>query len=564
MNKIPRYKYGLSIFIIVLLGLICYSNTLYNGFVWDDNLLVLDNLYIKDFSHILDIFTKNLYQGTKEGQVNFYRPLQNILLLFSYQFWKANSFGYHLVNVLLHIANAILIYVLILNLFKKQTVSLLASLFFVSHPIHTQAVAYISGAADLLATFFILMSFYFFIRFINNSKPKSNYIISLILFTLAILSKEFSVIYPFILLCYVFIFVDTNKKKETLKNTYLFFVSILAYFILRYFLGLNKIDIQIEGIGFYSRALTFLIVFVKYIKLFILPFPLYPERILVYANSIRDPYVLMSLAAFLSFLFLIRRTYNKSKEIFFGLAWFLIAIIPVSNAFVPINAQMAEHWLYFPSIGLFISVSLILNSFFVIPNKQKRFILYFLIFTVILFYSSLTARQNQIWRDEKTLYNHILKYSPKSARIHYNLANVYRGEKQIDKAIIAYNKSLDLKPNYVGAHNNLGNLYDEIGEHDKAVEKFKKSLNIRPNYVAYNSLGIAYCNKGLCHLAIEQYNKAIELNPDSANAYTNLGNAYFKLGKIEEAKKAWKKALRLDPALKYLEENITAINKVKK
>lgn len=553
----------MSIFAIILLGLLCYSNAVNNDFVWDDKSLVLDNIYIKNFNHAKDIFTTNLYHGTEGEQSNFYRPLQNILLLFNYQFWKTNPFGYHLVNILLHIANAILVYVLVLNLFKKHTVSLLASLFFVSHPLHTQAVTYIAGAADVLATFFILASFYFFIKFANSPKIKPNYIISLILFILALLSKEFAIIYPFILLCYVHVFVDIDKKKEIFKKTYLFFIVILVYFVLRCFLGLNKIGIYTEDIGFYSRTLTFFIVFVKYIKLFILPFPLHPDRMLVYINSIHDSYVLISLTAFLFFIYLILKTYSKQKEIFFGLSWFLIALIPISNIFVPINAQMADHWLYFPSIGLFISVSLILNSSLRIFHRQKRYVMYFLIFVVITFYSLLTIRQNRVWKDDKTLYTHILKYSPKSARIHYNLGELYRQDGEFNKAITKYNIALDIKPDYISAYNNLGNLYDEMREHDKAIEEFKKSLNVKPNYIAYNSLGIAYYNKGLWDLAIDQYSKAIELNQDSPTPYVNMGNAYYQKGDIDNAESAWRIALKLDPSNEVVSTNLKLLKVTK-
>lgn len=563
MKMMLRHKHIVTVPVIALLGLVCYFNALHNGFVWDDKSLVLDNQYIKDFSHIPDIFTKNLYQGTEGEQSNFYRPLQNILLLFSYQFWKTNSFGYHLLNVLLHIVNAILVYVVVSRLFKDRIIPSLTSLFFVSHPIHTQAVTYISGAADLLATFFILLSLYYFIRSANDTQSNSNYVISLVLFVLALLSKEFSVVYPLMLLGYVYAFVESGKKKKIFKNTYPFFILTLAYLVLRYFLGLNEI-IQAENVSFYSRTLTFFVAFIKYIRLFIFPFPLHPERMLVYADSIRNAYVAMSFVAFLSFLFLIFKTYNKSKNVFFCLAWFIIAIIPFSNVFIPINAQMADHWLYFPSIGLFILLSLALDNLRTRLNMQKRRSLYFLIFVIITLYSSLTIRQNRFWRNEETLYNHILQYSPKSARIHYNLGDLYRQRGQFDGAIVQYKMALDINPGYIWAHNNLGNLYDEIGEHEKAIEEFKKSVKIKPNYIAYNSLGITHYNRGLWLLAIKQYNKAIELNPQAAKPYLNLGNAYYKLEKLNEAKKAWKKALQINPALKHIEENLKALERTEK
>jgi tetratricopeptide (TPR) repeat protein len=586
----------LPIGIIIFAGVICYTNALFNGFVWDDRALVLENTYIKDFKHISYIATKNLYDGREGGQkTNFYRPLQGILLLLSYQLFGTNPFGYHFINIFIHIVNAILIYLFVFALFKKRTAAFLSGLIFVVHPINTEAVTYVSGIADPLATLFILLSFLSFIKFANNPKSQWYYLKSMILFLLAILSKESSVIYPFILLCYVYLFIS-EKKIDMLKRTLFFFVLIAAYLVIRYFLDIKSAEHVIANANFFSRLLTFFIVFVKYIYLLIIPVPLHMERIMTYVNSFWNLRVLPSIVIFIVFLFLVFKTFTKFRKISFGLLWFLIALIPVLNIFIPLNAQMAEHWLYLPSIGIFMSLSLIVDQFLAMTNNRKRRICYYGIFCLMIFYSFLTIRQNQQWKNERTFYNYTLKYSPRSAKTYYNigglykldgklndaineykkaldvnpcyveainnLGNVYRIEGKLNDAVNEYNKAIAIDPRYIEAINNLGNTYAEMGNDDKAIEEFKKSIDVQPNYIAFNSLGLSYYAKKQWDIAIEQYKKAIEINSLSSKPYINLGNAHYAKGDINNAVLAWERALKLDPSNSVIATNLKLLKRV--
>ena len=146
----------LSVILIILLGFAAYGNSFNNEFVWDDKNLIGNNAYIKDLSHMLSIFSKDLGAGSGK-EYNAYRPVQLITYVIDYSLWKLNVRGYHLTNILLHICVALGIYCLINVLFHNNFLSLLTGSFYVVHPIHTEAVTYISGRADSLALLFMLL-----------------------------------------------------------------------------------------------------------------------------------------------------------------------------------------------------------------------------------------------------------------------------------------------------------------------------------------------------------------------------------------------------------------------
>ena len=200
------------IVLVFLLGIGLYANTFGNSFVWDDELLVIRNGYIKDWSHFPEIFKINLFHSiSRKG--NYYRPLQSLSLLFDYSLWGLRPFGYHLTNVLLHIANAVIIYFLIGMISRSRRISLLTALLFLVHPIHTQAVTYISGRADPLAAFFFLLAFYLYVKSVALNKL-APYLGSLLFFLLALLSKEAALIFPLTLLLYEFSFAALSSSAE--------------------------------------------------------------------------------------------------------------------------------------------------------------------------------------------------------------------------------------------------------------------------------------------------------------------------------------------------------------
>ena len=202
----------LAVGLIIILGLIAYANSFSNPFMWDDENLIVTNPYIKNIQLVKNLFTKDLAFGTQFS--NFYRPLQSLSFELDYYLWGLNPFGFHLTNLLLHIACALVIYFLFCLIFPAaKSIGLITALLFLVHPIQTEAVTYISGRADPQASLFMLLSIFFYIKHSLKTRPKNRpYLLaSVVCFILALLSKETALILPLLILLFELCFLRDSS-----------------------------------------------------------------------------------------------------------------------------------------------------------------------------------------------------------------------------------------------------------------------------------------------------------------------------------------------------------------
>jgi tetratricopeptide (TPR) repeat protein len=443
----------------------------------------------------------------------------------------------------------------------------MVGLLFLVHPENSTVVNYISSRADSQAALFILLSLYLFVRYASLSHSGIIYLAgSLMSFILALLSKELAIILPFLLLATIpFI---SNGKKDILKKTTPFFIVLGIYALLR----LTLLNFPSAGSGMAPslciRLLTTAESFTRLIGLLFIPLKIHIEKSIPYSSGLVQATTLSSLAILSAvgiFALWVRR---YSKVCFFGLIWFFISLMPMANI-VPINATMADHWLYLPCIGLFLSVIGGSADFIERFNVRRRGLfrasalcLYVLI---VIIFSSLTIKQNGIWRDPLTFYRLALEYSPNSYRAHNEIGIIYLHQDRFDMAIPEFKEAVSLNPQFDQAYDNLGVAYDKKGEPKKAIAQYKKALKIKPgNPKIYNNLGNAYNKMNRFDEAIGAYQKALRLAPDFRAVYNNLGVVYYKKGMYKETEKYWNKALELDPNDKSVRDNIRVLEGTKK
>ena len=566
----PRKTILLSAFLIIILGLSVYANTLNNKFVWDDNALVVSNPYIKGWANVGNIFTEDVGAGSGK-EFYFYRPLPMMTYLIDYSLWGLNPKGYHLTNIAWHVMAALALYWFLILLFRDNTLSLVTSVFFVVHPIHTEVVTYISGRSDALLLFFILMSFIFYIKHLRQSGAKF-YIGMVLCYTAAIFSKESGLILPVLLLLYHYTFKERVKLKGFLS-----IVGIAGFYIALRLTLLKGILSEMPQVGpALQRVPGFFVAITNYIRLLLLPFDLhmeYGQRLF----SPLEPKVFVGMAIILSTVYVLRR-YHCNKTVIFSVLWFFISILPVSNIY-PLNAYMAEHWLYLPSIGFFLILAE--GSRALYQRKRTKGMVVACLISLFVLYSYQTVKQNTFWKDSVSFYTRTLRYVPDSYKANHNLGLVYFGmgkhqeaialyQKAIetkpdskivynhlgsaysavgnkDEAITAFQKAIGLDPKFAPAYYNLGNAYSSIGEKERAISMFKMAIRFKAEYAAaYNNLGAAYADIGKNEAAISAYEKAIALNPNDADAYSNLGVIYASIGQIENAINLFKKATEID------------------
>lgn len=613
MNRIKK----LGFILIFAVSFCIYSNTLKNGFVMDDKNIIVGSKLIKKkgISEIfLQPYWRTSYQKPFFGKImGLYRPLPVLTYALNYRISKLNPFSYHLVNIFLHFFNCLLLYYFALKILKSDALSLLVSLLFATHPIHTEAVAYVSlGRAELLSYFFFFSSLLAYVNIKTFKRFRLKlYIPSLILFFLALLSKENSIALIGVIIIYDFIFASEMNVRFYLRELwskyikfYFGYVLVIGiYLSIRYIvlggLFIPKLSIYFTGnplinFSFYQRILPTIEILKEYLFLLFYPVDLiinYPYGRVYSSMGILEIGTLNSLLIFLLFLFLIIWSYKRSKEIFFAALFFLVSYSIVSNFIVVIGTIMNERLLYLPSAAFCIFVVTALGGLSerFINKKNSSLVVILLVVPLLCYFSVRTFLRNKDWRDEISLmqadlrvykndffpyvrlghlyrvkgendkamesYGKAVKYLKKSIEVDERNPNLYNSLGMIymrheldDKAIFNYNKAIEVDPGFGYAYYNLGSLYFREGLFEESISFLKRTVEIFPHYPeGYNNLGMAYWKVEEYDKAIYDLEKAVELDQEYETAYNNLGMLYSHIKDFEKATVNFEKVVELNP-----------------
>ncbi|MFA6385043.1 MAG: tetratricopeptide repeat protein [Candidatus Omnitrophota bacterium] len=532
-----KYVRILYILAIVVAGFAVYAGTLHHPFIWDDGMLITENPFVKNWSYLSKIFTSDIGAGAG-GLYHSFRPLQILTYAIDHSLWRMNTVGYHLTNIILHILTALSVFWLIDILFKKRMLSFFAAFLFVIHPVHTEAVTYISGRSDPLSALFFLLAFIYYIKQQDGKNTVFFFLMS-VCYSLALLARENAVILPLVLVLYHY----TSGKKFSEK----LFIPISAiaaiYIIVRFTLLKHLLLHTVVRTGVIERLPGAFAAMFEYTRLLFAPTSLHMEYGLKIFRFI-DARVFAGFLITCALFAVAFRARKNNKLLFFAIIWFFLTLIPVSNIY-PVNAYMAEHWLYLPSVGAFIVMGNILCR---ISLDLRRKILALVIFLLLSgWYSFITVKQNSYWKDPVTFFERAAKYAPESHLIHNNLAGAYTAVNRNDDAIKEYKRALEINPRYSKAYGNLGFLYAGSGKYEDAIKAYNTALEINPeDAVVLNNLGNAYYDLGNIKEAVDNYKKAVSVDPNYSKAFYNLGNAYIAVKMKDESINALKRAIELD------------------
>ena len=529
---------------IILLIILCfavYSNSLNNAFVSDDIGAILENTFISQPS-------RYLLEPT-----NF---LNSLIYLVS----GFNPFSYHLINIILHSINTILVF-FFLRLFFKTESSFLAACLFATHPIHTEAVTWISGKPYLILTLFIL-TIYFLYHSATNSIIISRrnkiirYMLSLSIFSYFIL-KDFGF---FSLTPLLLILSDVTFKRW--RKSWKLWIPFLVIVILRIILARGIISEHIFHmvtiIGNEEVSQINPIVKLTNVLFLHLGLLLWPVKLVFPYVSLRGFPITLELGAISLFFLIISLPFifKKSREIFFGVCLFVLFLAPMYSP-VAVTNVVAERYLYFPSISLCIFAAFLYERYAKNSYKSRRIMLSLFILIMSL-YSIRTIIRNEDWRTPERLWQATLAVSNNDPSVNNELGRVYHRKGDIKRAITYFKKAIQINPNYAMAYYNLGIVYGCIDNIDEEIASYKKAIKVYPNFAqAYNNLGAAYRKLGKIEEEIVLYKKAIEINPEYAGAYYNLAIAYERNKEYELAIECCDKARELGfishPLLESLE-----------
>jgi len=580
----------LHIFFIITLGILIYSNTFKAPFVFDDiSMYIVENPAIKDFKYFLDasrLDETSVDKGFREQFKN--RIVAHLTLAINYKLHGLNVIGYHIFNLAVHIINALLVYYLVSLTFKahffkdrrpaafsdaqyRGMFALFCSLLFVSHPLQTQAVTYISQRLASLAALFYLFSLVLYIKSRlseSGGRRYGYYLLSILAAVSAVKTKEISFTLPLVITIYELMFLESSTKKKLFYLIPFYLVIVLiplslirtdSYSFESIISSMGQKSKDPDAIPRLAYLFTQFRVIVTYIRLFFIPvdqnldydFPVY--------SSFLTPEV------FLSFLFLFliftsgaclfycsRYTYNAKRYgyrlISFGIFYFFITL-STESSIIPLRDVIFEHRVYLPSAGLIIAVA---ASVFVITgsdkNKTTEKAMTAVLLLIILAFSVAAYARNSVWKEQIALWGDTAKKSPLKARPHYNLGVAYAEKKQFEDAVKEYLMAIQIDPNYYLAHNNLGFIYDKQSKLEDAVKHYAIAIKIKPDFAeAHNGFGLAYEKQSRFEEAVKEFSEAIGIKPDYHEAHYNLGNVYAKQGRTGEAVKEYLEAVRIKP-----------------
>ncbi len=533
-NGEARYFYLLAILLITFFA---YLPVLHNGFVnWDDDQYIQENLLIRSIN-LKEIFS-SYFMGN-------YHPFTLLILTFEFKLFGMSPAGYHMVNLLLHMMNIILVYYSVLLLSEKQVVALVASLLFALHPIHVESVAWASELKDLLYTFFFLLSFIYYLKFIKTDK-KIFYVLSLFLFLPALLSKAMAASLPLL-----FVITDYFKgRKINLKNT----IEKIPFFVLALIFGLVAISAQKssgsitdETAFTFSQQIIFACYgYVNYFIKMILPINLsafypYPIKSVSELPAIYFIYPLLVLA-FMIFIFY---TLRFNKKILFSIGFFTATILLVLQLIPVGGAIIADRYTYIPSIGLFYLAG---EGIYLLWSKKYKFITISLVCVFTIFYSVKTYARCEVWKNGITLWTNVIQQYQNVTLAYNSRAVLFDSENKLDEAFSDYSKSIELNPTYDKAYNNRGNLLMKQNKFDQALVDYNKCIELVPNFSgAYKNRGNLYMNTNKPELAYQDYTKALQLDPKETEVYFYRGNLLQNLKRNDEALSDYANVIALKP-----------------
>ncbi len=517
LTKTATIQITIGITLIIFATIIAYIPALRSGFVWDDKALT-ENPFIRTGDGLLKIWTEPSAVSEYEKH---YWPLVYSMFWIEYHLWGLNPFGYHLVNVLLHIANAIVLWLLLMRLKIKGAI--LASAIFALHPVHTESAAWVIERKDVLSCLFYFLSLLTFVHFYKNRKWIF-YLLSVLLFVCAMLSKSITVTLPIAILLYLFWKNDRLRFHDFALLIPFFIISIVITLIdVLHYQQVKPIETDLFLIGRFliaSRAIWF------YAGKLLLPLnllPVYPKWE-INTSSLWQYIFPFALILVLIVLGLKRKKLGKGPLLL--ILFFIITLLPILgfvNYGFMAHSFVADRFQYLASTGLIILFSSIVVSVAERLNKLSQWILSCIIVILLLVLGILTYNQTKIYIDTETLFRYTLSKNPNAWVAHAFIGNISNARGELDEAIVHYNEALRIDPQQAKIHNNLGVALFKNGKLDEAADHFCKAISIDPQYAnAHYHLASCLAKQQNWDEAIKHYKEALDIRPDYTEAKQGL------------------------------------------
>lgn len=553
-NKIDsenrKYTYLIIIFLIVACCA-AFGRIVGNDFVnYDDMKYITENHHIQS-----GINAKNIAWAFTTSYMGNWHPLTWISHMLDWNLFGANASGHHLVSLFLHIGAVIFLFLFLSKTTKNIWSAAFAAAFFAIHPLRVESVAWASERKDVLSMFFGMLCLYSY-AFYAESAKLSKYLLCLILFAFALMSKPIMITMPFLLMLIDYWPLD-RWKKAMIKSDNGFdaaarlilekipFILLTVFSITETFLGQSLNKAVVESIEINLRITNAIVSYVAYLGKIFWPVNLaafYPYNFsLPTINCIISSIIIIAITSVAIYYA------RKLPYLFVGWFWYLGTFIPVIGLVQVGMQSMADRYTYLPSIGIAIILSWVFPSLIERQKNRKTFFLLagiiFLVFMLVT-----TYRQCYYWKDSIELWNHALKVTNESYLPYYNLGCALQQNGRNDEAIENFKKALKFRPNNFSIHNNLGISLLYSGDINSAAEEFHKTISLNPNHAgAHNNLAMIFYTQKRFELAHDYFQKAISLQPNYANAHYHLALIFAREKLYDKAFYHYNTAIKINP-----------------
>jgi tetratricopeptide (TPR) repeat protein len=544
---------------LILLTLATFWQVRNNGFInFDDDVYVIENPHVNrglSFKGILWAFTT-----THAGN---WHPLTWISHMLDVEIYGLHPGEHHLTSLFLHIANAVLLFLVFSRMTQAPWRSGFLAALFALHPLHVESVAWVAERKDVLSTLFWMLTLWAYVHYAAKPQPK-RYLLVALCFVLGLMSKPMVVTLPFVLLLLDYWPLGRFRRDESygdhgtdtdipvLPPSRLISEKI-PFFALVAFSCLTTLFAQwkggalkpLEKLPLEMRAANAAVSYVGYLWKTIWP----KDLAILYPHPLGFPLwqvvgALSLLVAITVFVSLARR---KHSYLLTGWLWYVGTLVPVIGL-VQVGIQaMADRYTYVPLIGLFIMISYGLPDLRA-GHRLRRFMIPVCGILVLGALVLSTRSQLTLWENDRLLFEHTLRVTKNNFVIHNNLGNALFDQGKDEEAMTHFREALRINPRDARVHNNLAILLAREGKDEEASYHFTEALRGNPaNVEIHNSLGVLLVRQGRNDEAMVHYREALRLDPGNAHAHVNLASLLNRQGKSEEAILHYEKALQIKP-----------------
>ncbi len=516
------------------------------------------------------------------GYAANWHPLTWLSHMADWQLFGSNAGGHHLTNLVFHIANTLLLFIVLRQMTSELWRSAFVAALFALHPLHVESVAWVSERKDVLSTFFWILTMWAYLRYVKKPKVTS-YLLTGVFLALGLMAKPMLVTLPFVLLLLDYWPLERLGRRTICRlvvEKIPFFIFSAASSIVTFLIQKSSgAVVKLSAFALRDRIINALIAYIEYIKKMF-----WPDRLASFypvdAQHVSVAYAVISAGLLLAGTVLVIRYANNHRYLVTGWFWYLGTLVPVIG-FIQVGTQaIADRYTYITLTGLFIIIAWGITELSA-KWPHRNIILWPACLTVLSALAICTHLQTRYWKDSITLYQHAFKVTENNYMAHIGIAELLIEQGRFEEAIWHNTEALRIKPDWQVALNNLGICLYKTGRNDEALVYFEKVLEIDPacvdthlniaviltdkgNYAeavkhyrialaiddmpsTHRQLGFALLNLGLFDEAVAEYRKALQWMPEDPDMLNELGYALVYTGKSDEAISLYNKALHIAP-----------------